>query len=177
MKLIVGLGNPEKKYENTYHNIGFYSVDKIACKYHTSFSKKQCNALVAETYFGKEKILLIKPLTYMNLSGDCVQQFLRKYKLLPKDVFVIVDDIDLEKGKFRFRENGSGGSHNGMKDIVLKIASQDFPRLRIGIGRDKNKDLADYVLSKIDKDSLLEIDKAVNEGVEFLIERVKNGNN
>lgn len=175
MKVIVGLGNPEKKYENTYHNIGFYTVDKIAEKYHTSFSKKQCNALTAETYFGKEKIILVKPQTYMNLSGDSVQQLVHKYKLFTKDVFVIVDDIDLEKGKFRFRENGSGGSHNGMKDIVLKLSSQDFPRLRIGIGRDKNRDLADYVLSKIDKDSMLEIDKAVNEGLEFLIERVKNG--
>lgn len=174
MKLIVGLGNPEKKYENTYHNIGFYAVQKLAEKYHTNFSKKMCNAIIAETYFGKEKIILAKPTTYMNLSGDCVQEFVHKYKLSTKDVFVIVDDIDLEKGKYRFRENGSGGSHNGMKDIVLKLKTTDFPRLRIGIGRDESKDLATFVLSKIDKESIKLIDNAVNEGLEFLLTRVKN---
>ena len=175
MKLIVGLGNPDKKYEGTYHNIGFCAVEKIAKLYHTQFSKKMCSSIIAETCFGKEKIILAKPMTYMNLSGTAVYEFIKKYKIQPKDVFVIVDDIDLEKGKFRFRENGSAGSHNGMKDIVSKIGTE-FHRLRIGIGRDENMDLADYVLSKIDNESKNLIDNAMNEGISFLINRVKDDN-
>ena len=172
MKLIVGLGNPDKKYEKTYHNIGFMAVEKIAKQYHTQFSKKMCNSIIAETYFEKEKVILAKPMTYMNLSGTAVYEFVKKFKLAPKDVFVVVDDIDLEKGKYRFRENGSAGSHNGMKDIVSKIGTE-FPRLRIGIGRDENLDLATYVLSRIDNESLQKINVAIDEGVEFLINRVK----
>ena len=172
MKLVVGLGNPDKKYEYTYHNVGFMALEVFADKYGGFFSKSECKAKVAEIRIGGEKIILAKPQTYMNLSGESVLAFKSKYKIESKDIFVLCDDIDLPFGKVRYRENGSGGTHNGLKNIVSLIGS-DFKRIKIGIGRDeKFLNLADYVLSKIPSDKLEAIDEEIEEAIKILEQKL-----
>lgn len=173
MKLIVGLGNPDKCYEKTFHNVGFIAVEKLANKLEVNFTKKMCDGIVAEGRINNEKVFLLKPLTYMNLSGIAVEKMMRKYKLLPSDVFVFVDDIDLPLGKIRYRESGSGGTHNGLKSIVNEIGSLDFRRIKIGVGRDeKFKDLADFVLSKIPNEKMEIINKEIDAGIELLFTKI-----
>ena len=173
MKLIVGLGNPDKCYEKTYHNVGFMAIEKLASKLGIIFSKKMCDGLVAEGRINGEKVFLLKPLTYMNLSGISVDKMMRKYKLLASDVFVFVDDIDLPLGKIRYRETGSGGTHNGLKSIVNEIASLDFRRIKIGIGRDeKFRDLADFVLSKIPEEKMEMINKEIDASIDLLFTKI-----
>jgi PTH1 family peptidyl-tRNA hydrolase len=151
MKIIVGLGNPDKVYENTFHNLGFMSVDKMAEKLNLCFNKNKFKALVCETKIANEKIILAKPQTYMNLSGESVAEILAFYKASPSDLLVIYDDYDLIKGSLRIRENGSAGTHNGMRNIVKMLGCENFNRVRIGF---KPKEatkipLIDYVLSGI----------------------------
>ena len=166
MNIVVGLGNPDEKYKNTYHNIGFDVVDALAKKLGITFDKQKYKALVGEGFFNNEKILIVKPQTYMNLSGECLALLKEKFK--DARLMVVVDDIDLPKGNIRYREHGSAGTHNGLRSIVAHIGTE-FERIKIGIGRDISMDLADYVLSKYDK-SVFEpiIDKAVNEICERL---------
>lgn len=166
MNIVVGLGNPDEKYKNTYHNIGFDVVDALAKKLGITFDKQKYKALVGEGYFNNEKILIVKPQTYMNLSGECLVLLKEKFK--DARLMVVVDDIDLPKGNIRYREHGSAGTHNGLRSIVAHFGTE-FERIKIGIGRDISMDLADYVLSKYDK-SVFEpiIDKAVNEICERL---------
>ena len=151
MKLIVGLGNPDDKYKNTFHNLGFMSVDKAAEKLGFAFTKTKCRALIAEGRVGNEKIILAKPLTYMNLSGESVRELISFYKISTADVMVIYDDYDLLKGVIRIRESGSAGTHNGMRNIVQEIGKTDFPRVRIGFKPAEKTliPLIDYVLSGI----------------------------
>ena len=162
MKIVVGLGNYEPKYEHTYHNIGFDVVDEIAKKLDLSFSKKMCKGLVAEGRLGREKLILVKPLTYMNLSGLCVKELKQKFK--DARILVIADNIDLPKGNIGYKERGSGGTHNGLRNIVKEIG-EDFERIRVGIGRDIFMDLADYVLSKYDKEYFAPIIEKVADEV------------
>ena len=163
MKLIVGLGNPGSDYACTYHNVGFATVDKLSSRFFTpdfALDKKSNAYLSEQVLFGK-KTLLCKPNTYMNLSGDAVAYIARYYKVEPQDILVIYDDVDIEKGTVRARPNGSAGTHNGMRDIVGKLSSADFARVRIGIGRKPNyMSLADYVLSKISSEWNAVMDKA-----------------
>ena len=147
MKLIVGLGNPEGKYKNTYHNVGFNAVDFFANKIGLKFSSKKCKAEICKG----DGFIIAKPLTYMNLSGDSVCELRKYFKIALSDVLIVLDDIDLPKGKIRFRMAGSAGTHNGLRDIVNKAGIT--PRLRLGIGRDDKMDLKDYVLSTIDQSS------------------------
>ena len=151
MKLVVGLGNPEKKYDDTYHNVGFDFLDYFANKYDFGeFLKQKCHGKISEGCLSGQKITLVKPQTYMNLSGICVSEFAKKFKIDTKDIIVIFDDIDIAKGEAKFKMNGSGGTHNGMKNIVEMLGSTDFPRIKIGTKPEhKPNDLADYVLSKI----------------------------
>lgn len=175
MKLVVGLGNPEQKYYKTYHNLGFMAIDKLAEKYDCSISKKMCDGLVGEIYIDGEKIILLKPLTYMNLSGFAVRKVAIKFKIPVENIFVFVDDIDMPLGKVRYRENGSAGTHNGLKSIVNELDSINFRRIKIGIGRDeKFADLADYVLSRIPDDRQKIIDEEINEAVDILLEKIKS---
>ena len=161
MVIVVGLGNPEKKYEGTFHNIGFEVVDAFAKKWNIKISKNKFKALVGEGVVDGEKVLLAKPQTYMNLSGESV--VLLKEKFSDARILVVVDDIDLPKGEIRFRERGSAGTHNGLRNIVAHIG-QEFERLKIGIGRDMKMDLADFVLSKFDRDEFEPIlEKAVQK--------------
>ncbi|HIU06767.1 MAG TPA: aminoacyl-tRNA hydrolase [Candidatus Onthoplasma faecigallinarum] len=147
MKIIVGLGNPEGKYNNTYHNVGFSVVDLFAKQNDLKFSQQKCRALLAKG----EDFILAKPQTYMNLSGDSVYELKKYFKVPLENILIVLDDIDMPKGKIRFRQFGSAGTHNGLRDIVNKVGIT--PRLRIGIGRDTTMDLADYVLSNIDEKS------------------------
>ena len=166
MKVVVGLGNPDERYKNTYHNIGFDVVDALADKLGISIDKKKYKALVGEGVFDGEKLMLVKPQTYMNLSGESLVLIKEKYK--DARILVVVDDIDLPKGNIRYREHGSAGTHNGLRSIVSYIG-QEFERIKIGVGRDISMDLADYVLSKYSKEVFGPvIDKAVNEIYERL---------
>ena len=147
MKLIVGLGNPEGKYNNTYHNVGFSVVDLFAKNNNLKFSGKKCRAEIAKG----EGYILAKPQTYMNLSGDSVYELKKYFKVALSDILIVLDDIDMPKGKIRFRQAGSAGTHNGLRDIVNNVGFT--PRLRVGIDRDTKMGLADYVLSHIDEQS------------------------
>lgn len=158
MKLIVGLGNVGKEYENTRHNMGFMLVDRyLVYKNITDKFKEKFNAMYVETTINNEKVIFIKPTTYMNNSGIAVRAFLDFYKLDVQDVLVISDDLDLDLGKFRLRRNGSSGGHNGLKSIISHLGTDGFKRLRIGISNDKD-DVINYVLSKFSKKELNEID-------------------
>ena len=166
MNIIVGLGNPDKKYEHTYHNMGFDVVDILSQKMGIKIDKKKFNALVGEGFLNDEKILLVKPQTYMNLSGECLREI--KSKFSDARILVVVDDIDLPKGTVRYRENGSAGTHNGLRSIVSAIGT-DFERVKVGIGRDVTMDLADYVLSKYDTKTFEPI---LEKAVETVLEKL-----
>lgn len=166
MNVVVGLGNPDEKYKNTYHNIGFDVVDALAKKMNISFEKKKFKALVGEGFFNGEKIMLVKPQTYMNASGESL--VLIKEKFADSRIIVVVDDIDLPKGNIRYREHGSAGTHNGLRSIVGYIG-QEFERVKVGVGRDISVGLADYVLSKYDKTVFSPI---IDKAVELLCERL-----
>lgn len=151
MKLVVGLGNPGKEYENTRHNIGFMSLDHYLGT--VKYSKK-FNAEYYETNIDVEKYIFIKPLSYMNLSGKVVYDFVNFYKLDLSDVLVIQDDMDLEFGKIRIKINSLSGGHNGIKDIIKYLNSTSFARIKVGIAHNRNMDTKDYVLSKFSKEEL-----------------------
>ena len=158
MLIIAGLGNPGKEYENTRHNMGFMLVDRyLEYKNIPLKFKEKFNAMYVETTINNEKVIFIKPNTYMNNSGIAVRAFLAFYKLNSEDVLVISDDLDLDLGKFRLRRNGSSGGHNGLKSIISHLGTDDFKRLRIGISNDKD-DVINYVLSKFSKRELNEVD-------------------
>ncbi len=153
MYLIVGLGNPEEKYQTTFHNMGFLAAGDVAESLGVKFKKKECEASVAEAYIGGEKVLICRPLTYMNASGRAVKQLLNKYKLTPREMVVLYDDYDLPKGTVRIRPSGSAGTHNGMRSVIAEIGTGEFARIRIGI-RDNgvNIPIINYVLSNVKKE-------------------------
>lgn len=163
MKLIVGLGNPDDKYKNTFHNLGFMAVDKMAEKLGVEFSKQKCRAQIAETKVNGEKVILAKPLTYMNLSGESVRELLSFFKIDLKDLIVIYDDYDIDKGVVRIRESGSAGTHNGMRNILLNVGSEKFARIRIGFkpNGEFKIPLIDYVLSGIKEEDKSLMEKAI----------------
>ena len=152
MKLIVGLGNPGKEYENTRHNIGYIFIDSFAEKLGVNIDKKKFNGLYAEVLINNEKVLLVKPLSYMNLSGEVVEKFVNFYKIDINDILIINDDLDLGVGRIRLRYKGSSGGHNGLKNIALHLNTEDFKRLKIGISNNKLIDTKDYVLGKFSKE-------------------------
>ncbi len=153
MYIIVGLGNPEERYNKTFHNMGFNAAADAAEKLGAKFKKKDCSSYIAEAYVGGEKVVIARPLTYMNLSGVAVKQLLSKYKATPSQLVIIYDDYDIPKGTLRIRPSGSAGTHNGMRSIVSEIGTQNFARIRIGI-RDAavNIPIINYVLSEVKKE-------------------------
>ena len=153
MFLIVGLGNPEEKYFKTFHNMGFLAAGDAAALLNAKFKKKECEASVAEGYLGGEKVLVARPLTYMNASGRAVKQLMARYKLTPEEIVVLYDDYDLPKGHVRIRPSGSAGTHNGMRSIIAETGMTEFARIRIGI-RDEavNIPIINYVLSEVKKE-------------------------
>lgn len=134
MKIVVGLGNPGDRYAQTYHNVGWIALDVLSDRLNVKLTTKECDSLVGVKSAGGEKIILAKPLTFMNLSGLAVKQLLARYKASPDDLIVVYDDIDIEKGSFRYREKGSAGTHNGMRDIISQTGTENFARVRIGTG-------------------------------------------
>lgn len=146
MYIIAGLGNPGKKYENARHNIGFVALDLLAERNDIKINKIKHKALVGEGRISDQKVLLVKPQTYMNLSGQSLREVMGYYKEEPEHLIVIYDDIDIPEGSIRIRKKGSAGTHNGMRSIVSDLKSDQFPRIRIGIGRGCGADLKDFVL-------------------------------
>ncbi len=182
MYIIVGLGNPGRKYENTRHNMGFIALDLLGEKYGIKIDKIKFKALVGEGRIAGQKVLLVKPQTFMNLSGQSVVEVMNFYKEDIENLIVIYDDIDIPTGSIRLRKKGSAGTHNGMRNIVYLLGKDGFPRIRVGIGSEKKVDLINYVIGGVSKgekelleDSLIRaadaaacivekgIDKAMNE--------------
>lgn len=172
--VIVGLGNPGSKYEQTRHNVGFMFVDKLAESYNVSFVlDKQKEALIADIYIDGKKHLLVKPVTYMNNSGNAVIKVLNYWNIDPSELIVVYDDMDLEVGKIRIRKFGSAGGHNGMKSIIAHIQTQDFKRIRIGIGR--SQDNIEHVLGKFKPSERPLIEDAVSLAPNLIIDYLAKG--
>jgi PTH1 family peptidyl-tRNA hydrolase len=160
VKLVVGLGNPGRQYEGTRHNVGFAALDVLARRHGVDWESARAEALIGK--WRAEGTLLVKPLTFMNLSGRAVLDLLQFYKVDPRDLFVIVDEVQLELGRLRARPSGSSGGHNGLKSIIGVLGTEDFSRLRIGVGRgDSRRDLADHVLARFDAAERPIIDDAI----------------
>jgi len=170
MYLIAGLGNIGKQYENTYHNCGFMVLDRLAKNFNLEFKKGECLARTCEYYNNGNKFLLAKPQTYMNLSGESVKRLIKKYKIDFCNILIVYDDIDLSLGQIRAKLSGSGGTHNGMRNIIDNLVTEDFKRIRIGIGKSEFLDLKDYVTSKITADNF----KILNKGLDSAFSAVKN---
>ncbi len=172
--IIVGLGNPGRKYINTRHNAGFIAIDSIAKKYNVEFKKLKFKSIIAETKIENKKVLLLKPDTYMNLSGQAVVEAMNFYNVPPQNVIVILDDVALDFGKVRIRLKGSDGGQNGMKNIIYLSGNDQFPRIKIGVGNKPHPDfeLADWVLSEFTQkelDSLKLISENICSAVELMI--------
>ncbi len=159
MKLIVGLGNPTPKYEKTRHNVGFEVIDQISEQYNISVDIAKHKGLYGKGKIEGETVILLKPMTYMNLSGESVVAVANYYKILPEDIIVIYDDINLDVGRLRIREKGSAGGHNGIKNIIAHLSTDAFPRIRVGVGMKPSRmDLADYVLSRFSKEEQMMVE-------------------
>ena len=172
--LVVGLGNPGDKYENTRHNVGFLTIDRLADQLGVPVQKLKYRALTNTVELGGQKVLLMKPVTYMNLSGEAVGEAARFYKIPPEHVLVISDDVSLPLGRLRVRKGGSAGGHNGLKSIIQHLGTDQFPRVKIGVGEKPHPDydMADWVLSKFTGEDLKTITAAVEraaKAVECLI--------
>ncbi len=154
MKLIVGLGNPGNEYENTRHNMGFILLDFFAEKHNIKINKEKFNGLYAQTTINGEKVILLKPLSFMNLSGEVVEKYVNFYKINIDDILIINDDLDLNFGRIKLKMAGSSGGHNGLKNIILHLNTENFKRLKIGISKNKLIDTKDYVLGKFKKEEL-----------------------
>jgi peptidyl-tRNA hydrolase, PTH1 family len=169
MYLIVGLGNPGKNYENTRHNIGFLLLDRFARSLDVSFKKNdKIKSDLALGSYNEQKLLLMKPTTFMNNSGIAVRKALDFYKISLSDVLVVVDDADINLLEFRLKKGGGTAGHNGLKSIEEHVGSLDFARLRVGIGRDENKELADYVLETFSKEEQEPLIKILDQGVNII---------
>jgi peptidyl-tRNA hydrolase, PTH1 family len=167
MFIIAGLGNPGREYAGTRHNVGFAAIDELADHYRIGVDCEKHKALIGKGMIEGEKVILAKPLTYMNRSGDSLREILSYYKLPPEQLLVIYDDIDLAVGQLRIRGKGSAGGHNGMKSIVAGVGSEAFPRIRVGIGaKPPRMDLADYVLGHFPGEELPEIRDGIEQAAE-----------
>ena len=180
MFLIVGLGNPGDQYRHTRHNVGFDILDLLAEKYNINVNRTKYKGIYGEGIIKGEKVFLLKPQTYMNLSGESIREVISYYKITNEKIIVVYDDISLDAGKLRIRTKGSAGGHNGIKNIIMHISSDVFPRIKIGVGQ-PNSDLVDFVLSKPcieDRDKIektfVEAIKAVETIIEYDVEVAMN---
>lgn len=175
MYIIVGLGNPEPEYSKTRHNMGFDVINMLAQENNIELNRNKYNAIYGTGAIQNEKVILIKPQTYMNNSGEAVIQFVNFYKEKLSNLIVIYDDMDTEAGKIRIRAKGGAGSHNGMKSMIKELHSEEFPRIRVGIGKPKYEfDRINYVIGKISEDDFLELEKGekrAKEAIEYLINK------
>ena len=175
MYVIAGLGNPGRKYEGTRHNSGFAALDILAERYRIPVASERMKGLCGSGLIDGEKVLLVKPQTYMNLSGEAVGKAVRYYHLDPgSDVLVVYDDLDLPVGNLRLREAGSAGGHNGIKSIIAHLSTQQFCRIRVGIGSDKKEDTRDYVLSGFWGEDIEKWQGAIDEASKACVEFINN---
>ena len=176
MYIIAGLGNPSKEYEKTQHNAGFDTIDLLAEKLGIDLTEKKHRAYCGKGMIGTEKVLLLKPQTFMNNSGESLRDAADFYKVEPEQILVIYDDISLEPGQLRIRMKGSAGGHNGIKSIIAHLKTQDFPRIKIGVGaKPERMDLADYVLSRFSPAERAKMEESFREGAEAVITFLKDG--
>ena len=176
MYLIVGLGNPEEEYSKTRHNMGFNTINKISQQYNIEVKQNKFQALYGSGMIEKEKVILLKPQTYMNLSGNSVKEVVDFYKIEKEKILVIYDDMDIEPGKIKIRKKGSNGGHNGIKSIIQMLGTEDFPRIRIGIGRpEHDESKIDYVIGAIPEEEIPILEEGVEKAKEAVIEILKNG--
>ena len=175
MYIIAGLGNPGRRYEQTRHNIGFLTVDRIAEELGIKTDRIKFQSLVGETIFSGQKIVLMKPQTYMNLSGRAVREIMNFYKLPAENLIVIYDDIDVKQGKIRIRKSGSAGTHNGMRNIIYQLQDDRFPRIRVGIGGEIRGDLADFVTGGFSKEEVPILEEAVSQAAKAALAIVSSG--
>ena len=176
MYLIAGLGNPTREYEKTRHNVGFSVIDVLADKYNIDVSDRKHKALCGKGVIEGEKVLLVKPQTFMNLSGESIREAVDYYKIDPQDIIVIYDDISLDPGQLRIRLKGSAGGHNGIKNIIAHLGPQEFPRIKVGVGAKPPKmDLADYVLSRFSAEEQKIMDEAFGEAAEAAVMMMTTG--
>ncbi|MGM0470879.1 MAG: aminoacyl-tRNA hydrolase [Bacillota bacterium] len=169
MKLIVGLGNPEPKYSGTRHNIGFAVVNNLANQHQIKITKKEKQALVGSYHQQGEKVILAKPQTYMNSSGQAVVKLADWYNISPSDIIIIYDDLDLEVGRLKLKAQGSHGGHNGIKSVINQLGTQQVPRLRVGIGRPPEYlSVSDYVLGQFSSQEEVEIEEVINQATSAL---------
>lgn len=169
MKLIVGLGNPGKDYEKTRHNVGFMTLDRLADAFQVSIDAKKFKGEYVKFKYHGEDVIFLKPMTYMNLSGESVREVMNYFKITVDDLIVIYDDMDMPVGKLRLRESGSAGGHNGMKSIIAQIGTQNFKRIRVGIGKHAHMKVIDYVLGRFDKTE----QPLIEEGIDNALKAVQ----
>lgn len=174
MYLIAGLGNPGKDYEKTRHNAGFMVLDELAKKMNIQFDRNKFKGKVAEGHIGHHKVILLKPQTFMNLSGESIADAAYFYKLQPEEVLVVFDDVSLEVGKLRIRKKGSAGGHNGIKSTILHLATENFPRIKVGVGAPTH-DMVKHVLGKFQEDEKEKIAQAICAARDSVIAIVENG--
>ena len=176
MYLIVGLGNPEPQYSNTRHNMGFDAINCLAKQAKIDINRSKFNALYGTGTIEGEKVVLLKPQTFMNLSGQSIREFRNFYKLENNQIIIIYDDIDIDKGEIKIRTKGSAGSHNGVKSVIQELSTSEFPRIRIGTGKPEFKHgLINYVLEPIPKEDRVVLDEAIEDAKNATIEILKNG--
>ena len=173
MFLIVGLGNPGKEYEDTRHNIGFKVVDNIAKEYNIEINRQKFKGIYGEGFIDGEKVILLKPTTYMNLSGESVREVVDFYNLENDQILVIYDDISLEIGTLRIREKGSAGGHNGIKSIIAHLGSDVFSRIKVGVGQ-PNVDLIKYVLGRFTKEEMVVLSESIEASTKATREIIKS---
>lgn len=176
MYIIVGLGNPENEYSKTRHNMGFNVVNKLAEKHNISISQKKFKGLYGTGFIETKKVAILKPQTFMNLSGESVIEIMNFFKEDLEKLLIIYDDVDIEKGEIKIRKSGSAGTHNGMRSIVSVLGSDKFPRLRVGIGKpEENRDMIAHVIGNMSKEDEEILDKATSKAAEAVEELLKNG--
>lgn len=175
LKLIVGLGNPGKEYENTRHNVGFDILDKLASEYATQIKSSKFSSLITTIELGRMKLILAKPQTFMNLSGQAVATIRGFYKMDLSDLLVVTDDMALEPGIIRLRGQGSAGGHNGLKDIIQKLGTQQFARLRVGIGKSPYPDSRNYVLGRFGGDDKVKVEESFEKATACIKSWLRNG--
>lgn len=177
MYLVVGLGNPGSEFRMTRHNIGFEAVDYIAVKNGVKINKLKFKGMYGETRIKGEKVIFLKPQTYMNLSGDSISEYCEFFKIPPQNVIVVVDDMSLERGRLRIRTRGGAGGHNGLKSIIYKLQTEEFIRIRIGIGSasNANMDMVNFVIGKFKREEVPVVEKAIIKASEAIIDIVENG--
>lgn len=176
MYIIAGLGNPTKEYDKTRHNVGFSVIDALADQYHIDVSERKHKALCGRGAIEGQKVVLMKPQTFMNLSGESIRAAVDFYKVDPEDIIIIYDDISLEPGQLRIRLKGSAGGHNGIKNIIAHLGTQEFPRIKVGVGaKPPRMDLADYVLSRFSQGEQKLMDDAFKEAADAAVMMMTDG--